>query len=110
MLQGEWDTKGTVRNQLSLNDLLTKMSGRGSNFDWKSTEALDPGSPEFLEAALFNKKVAAQWHWLWVRRFAEDDAQWDGFASKGKEGPKEAAEGRIGSGKIASPPTEDFDD
>ncbi len=111
MLQGEWDTKGAVRNQLSLNDLLTKM-GKGTNLGWKSTELLAPESPEFREAALFDKKVAAQWHYFWVRKFSVDDAQWEGFASNENERKKKAAEkaGTAGPPKVASPATEDFDD
>ena len=111
MLRGEWNTKGAVRNQLSLNDLLAKM-GKGTNLGWKSTELLDPGSPEFMEAALFDKKVAAQWHFFWVRKFSVDDAQWEGFASNEKERKKKAAEkaGAAGPLKDASPHTEDFDD
>ena len=110
MLQGSWVTKEDNRFQLALNDLLTKMSGKGANFGWKSTEALDSGSAEFLEAALFNKKVAAQWHWLWIRRFAEDDAQWEGFTAK-KGAQKSTEPGASpGPSRSTAPPVDDFDD
>jgi len=106
MLETDWSDHDSIGMCHSLNNLIVEI-GQGTNFGWKDVEILEPGTPEYDEGLLFNKKVVIYWYNFWVSKFSIDDEQWDGFASKhsakkpGEEKKKEAA-----------PPTGgmDFDD
>ncbi|KAA3607736.1 MAG: hypothetical protein DWQ01_11650 [Planctomycetota bacterium] len=80
MLRQDFSTKDGNRTAAGLNKLITEI-GQGTNLGWKTTDTLEEGTDEFLEAGLFNKKITAMWYNSWVSKFAVDDAQWDGFAS-----------------------------
>ncbi|MDP7063385.1 MAG: hypothetical protein QF489_10725 [Planctomycetota bacterium] len=78
----------------SLNELLTRI-GKGTNLGWTSMSNLENGSEEWKAGVLYNKKVAAGWHMMWVNKYGVDDNAWASFSSRAgaaKKAEKKAEE------------------
>ncbi|MCP4093184.1 MAG: hypothetical protein GY747_07010 [Planctomycetes bacterium] len=89
----------------SLNELLTRI-GKGTNLGWTSMSDLESGTDEWSSGVLYNKKVAAGWHMMWVNKYGVDDNAWASFSSSAgaaADAAKEAAKKKEEVGGVIAP-------
>jgi DNA-directed RNA polymerase subunit RPC12/RpoP len=82
MMRLDYSTKAGNYTGGTLNNLLYRVGKENKNFPWKAIGLLEPGSKEFNDAALWNKKVVGSLQRFWVNQLAESDKAWQTWITK----------------------------
>ena len=98
MLKVDYTSTDGLHLASSLNNLLLRIGTR--DLSWKATDFNEPGTAEWDAKVVFNKKVVAAWHNLWVETYANSLSAWNNFSKVAASG---AAVEEADTGGIVGP-------